>query len=146
MAAHVLALLLIVSQPVASLAWLEGMHTTLEQASLHQAAVAHGHNHHHGALEHHEHQPEHRDDTRDVHFSRTILGPGFVSAAPYASPIQDLLQTLFQAMLAVLTETPSPGEQTRHASPAKDLPSKHSPSVPHRPPILFTPTLSIVSQ
>jgi hypothetical protein len=146
MAAHVLALLLIVSQPVASLAWLEGMHTTLEQASLHQAAVAHGHNHHHGALEHHEHQPEHRDDTRDVHFSRTILGPGFVSATPYAGPIQDLLQTLFQAMLAVPTETPSPGEQTRYASPAKDLPSKHSPSVPHRPPILFPLTLTIVSQ
>jgi hypothetical protein len=142
MAAHVLALLLIVSQPVASLAWLEGMHTTLEQASLHQAAVAHGHNHHHGALEHH----KYRDGTRDVHFSRTILGPGFISAAPYAGPIQDLLQTLFQAMLAVLTETPSPGEQTRYASPAKDLPSKHSPSVPHRPPILFPLTLTIVSR
>jgi hypothetical protein len=142
MAAHVLALFVSVSQPVASLAWLGGMHTTLEQASLHQAAVAHGHNHHHGALEHH----EHRDDTSDVRFSRSILGPGFVSAAPYAGPIQDLLQTLFQAMLAVLTETPSPGEQPRQASPAKDLPSKYSPSVPHRPPILFPPTLSIVSQ
>jgi hypothetical protein len=144
MAVHVLALLVIVSQPVASLAWLGGMHTTLEQASLHQAAVAHGHNHHHGALERHEHQPEHRDGARDVRFSRSILGPEFVSAAPYAGPIQDFLQTLFQAMLAVLTETPSPSERPRHASPAKDLPSKHSPSVPHRPPILFP--LTIVSQ
>ena len=34
-----------------------GMHATLDQAALHQAAVEHGHNHHHGALEHHEHQP-----------------------------------------------------------------------------------------
>ena len=142
MAAHVLALLLIVSQPVASLAWLEGMHTTLEQASLHQAAIAHGHDHHHGASEDH----EHRDETRDVHFFRSILGPEVVSAAPYAGPIQDTLQTLFKAMLVALTETPSPGERPRHAVLVKDLPSKHSPSVPHRPPILFPLTLNIVSQ
>ena len=144
MAAHVLALVVIVSQPVASLTWLGGMHATLEQAALHQAAVAQGHNHHHGALEHHEHLPVERDDKADVHFSRSILGPEFVSAVPYAGPFQDLLQTLFQAMLAVLADTPSPGEQLRHASPAKDLPSQHSPSVPHRPPILLPLTLTIV--
>ena len=140
MAAHVLALVVIVSQPVASLTWLGGMHATLEQAALHQAAVAQGHNHHHGALE----QPEHRDDKTDVHFSPSILGPKFASAAPYTGTFQDLLQTLFQAMLAVLADTPSPGEQLRHASPAKDLPSQHSPSVPHRPPILLPLTLTIV--
>jgi hypothetical protein len=136
-AAHLLALCLVVSQPVASLAWLSGMHATLDQAALHQAAVAHGHNHHHGALEHHEHQPEHRDNKTDVHFSRSILGPEFTSAAPYAGSFQGLLQTLLQAMLAVIADAPSPGEKSRHASPSEDLPSQHSPSVPHRPPILL---------
>jgi hypothetical protein len=140
-AAHVLALFVVVSQPVASLAWLGGMHATLDQAALHQAAVAHGHNHHHGALEH---PPVERDDTTDVHFSRSILGPQFASATPYAAPFLDLLQTLFQAMLAVLADTPSLVEQPRHASPAEDLPSQHSPSVPHRPPILLPSTLTIV--
>jgi hypothetical protein len=144
MAAHVLALVVVVSQPVASLAWLGGMHATLEQAALHQAAVEDGHNHHHGALEHHEHQPRHRDDKTDVHFSRSILGSDFASAAPYAGTFQDLLLTIFQATLAVLAETPSPGAQPRHGSPAKDLPSQHSPSVPHRPPILLPLTFTIV--
>jgi hypothetical protein len=97
-------------------------------------------------LEHHEHQPQHRDDATDVQFSRSILGPEFVSAAPYAGSFQDLLQTLFQATLAVLADTPSPGEQPRQASPANDLPSQHSPSVPHRPPILLPLTLTIVQQ
>src|ERR671913_1755639 len=115
MAAHLLALCVVVSQPVASLAWLGGAHATLEQAALHQAAVEQGHNPHHGTLEHHEHQPQHTDDKTDVHFSRSILGPGFPSAAPYAGSFQDLLQTLFQAMLAVLEDTPSPDEQPRQA-------------------------------
>jgi hypothetical protein len=145
-AAYVLALFFVVSQPVASLAWLGGMHATLDQAALHQAAIAHGHNHHHGALEHHEHQPEYRDEKTDVHFSRSILGSDFASAAPYAGPFQDLLQTLFQAMLAVLADTPSPDAQPHHTSPAKELPSQHSPSVPHRPPILLPLTLTLVYQ
>src|SRR5918999_22354 len=135
MAAHVLALVVVVSQPVASLAWLGGMHATLEQATLHQAAVAHGHNHHHGTLEHYEHQPEHTDDNTDVHFSPSILEPEFVSASPYAGSFQDLLQTLFQAMLVVLADTPSAGDLSRGALLAEELPSQHSPSVPHRPPI-----------
>jgi hypothetical protein len=70
--------------------------------------------------------------------------PLVASAAPYAGLFQDLLQTLFQAMLAVLGDTPSPGEQPRQASAAKNLPSQHAPSVPHRPPILLLPTLTIV--
>jgi hypothetical protein len=145
-AAHVLALFVVVAQPVASMAWLGGMHATLEQAAVHQAAVEHGHNHHHGALEHYEHQPEHRDDKTDVRFSRSILGPEFVSAAPYADPFQDLLQTLLQAMLAVLADTPSPGDPSRGASLAEELPSQHSPPVPHRPPILLLPTLAFVQE
>jgi hypothetical protein len=144
MAAHLLALLVVVSQPIASLAWLGGMHATLDQAALHQAAVEHGHNHHHGALEHHNHQPEHKDDTTDVHFSRSLLGPQFASAVPYAGTFQDLLQTIFQAMLVVLADTPSPGDPSRGASLAEDLPSQHSPPVPHRPPILLPLTLTIV--
>ena len=144
MAAHVLALFVVVSQPVASLAWLGGMHTTLEQAALHEAAIEHGHYHHHGALEHHEHQPEHSAGKTDVHFSPSILGPEFASAAPYAGTFQDLLQTLFQAMLAMLADTPSPGELPHQAPPAKNLPSQHSPSVPYRPPILLLLTFTIV--
>ena len=140
MAAHVLALFVVISQPVASVAWLGGMHATLEQAALHQAAVEHGHYHHHGALEHHEHQPQHSDGKTDVHVSRSILGPEFASAVPYAGTFQDLLQTLFQAMLLVLADTPSPGQQPYQGPPAKELPSQHSPSVPHRPPILLLPT------
>ena len=146
MAAHVLALFIVVSQPVASLAWLGGMHATLEQAALHEAAVAHGHNHHHGALEHHENQPQHKDDTTDVHFSRSILGPEYASAAPYAGSLQDLLQSLFQAMLVVLAATPSPGDLSLGALLAEELPSQHSPSVPHRPPILLLPTLAFVQE
>jgi hypothetical protein len=140
--AHLLALFVVVSQPVASLAWLGGMHTTPDQAAFHQAAVAHGHYHHHGASEHHEHQPEHKDDNTDVHFSRSILGPEFVSATPYAGTFFGLLQTLFQATLTVLAERPSPSEQGRQGSPVKDLSSQHSPSVPHRPPILLALTLT----
>jgi hypothetical protein len=87
---------------------------------------------------------EHRDDNTIFHVSRSILGPELASAVPYAGSFQDLLQTLFQAMLAVLADTPLPGEQQRQASPAKDLPSQHSPSVPHRPPILLPLTLTIV--
>jgi hypothetical protein len=142
--AHVLALFIVAAQPVASLAWLGGMHATLDQAALHQAAVAHGHNHHHGALKHHEHQPGHTDHKTDIHFSRPILGSEFVSATPYAGTFQGLLQTLLQAMLAVLADTPSPGEQPRRGSPVKDLSSQHSPSVQHRPPILLPLTLTIV--
>ena len=144
MAAHVLALFVIISQPVASLAWLGGAHATPEQAALHEAAVAQGHNHHHGALEHHEHQPEHRDDKTEVHFSRSILGPEFTSAAPYVGPFQDLLQTLLQAMLAVLPDARSSDEQTRRGLLAMNLPSQHSPSVPHRPPILLSLIFTIV--
>ena len=144
MVAHLLALCVVLSQPVASLAWLGGAHANLEQAAVHQAAVDHGHNHHHGTLEHHDHQPMHTDDQTDVHFSRSILGPEFASAAPYAGSLQDLLQTLFQAMLSVLADTPSPGEQPRHGSPAKDFTSQHSPSVPHWPPILLPLTFTIV--
>jgi hypothetical protein len=82
----------------------------------------------------------HKDDTTDLHFSRSVLGPEFASAAPYAGPFQDLLQTLFQATLVVLADTPSPGDPSRSASLAEDLPSQHSPSVPHRPQSYSSPS------
>jgi hypothetical protein len=88
----------------------------------------------------------HKDDSTDVHFSRSILRPQVASAVPYAGTFQDLLQTLFQAMLVVLADTPSPGDPSRGASLAEDLPSQHSPSVPHRPPILLPLTLTIVQE
>ena len=144
MAAHLLALFVVVSQPIASLAWFGGMHATLDQAALHEAAVANGHNHHHGTLDHHDISPCTQTTKQMSTSPHPYSGSEFASAAPYAGLFQDLLQTIFQAMLAVLEETPSPGEQPRQASPAKDLPSQHSPSVPHRPPILLLLTLTIM--
>jgi hypothetical protein len=136
-AACVLALLVIVAQPVASLAWLGGAHTTPEQAALHEAAVEHGHAHHHGASAHHAHDAPQGDAETSARYPVSALGPEFTSAAPHAGPFQDLLQTLLQAMLAVLPDAPPPGEAPRGASLVEDLPSQHSPPVPHRPPILL---------
>ena len=141
--AHVLALIVVLAQPVSSLAWLGGAHATPQQAALHEASVEHGDYHHHGALGHHEHQPAERDDKTDVRFSRATLGPEVAYVAPYAGSFQDLLQTLLQAMLAVLPDAPSPGEEPRHASLTEAVPSQHSPSVPHRPPIFSVLNLVI---
>jgi hypothetical protein len=144
MATHVLALIVVVAQPVASFAWLGGAHATLEQAALHQAAVEHGDYHHHGTLEHHDHQPQHKDDKTDVHFSRSILGPEFPSAAPYAGSFVDLLQTLLQVTLTIPLGVLWPDDPLRFAPLAQDVPSQHSPTVPHRPPILPLPSLAIL--
>jgi hypothetical protein len=56
-AAYALVLIVVLAQPVASLAWLGGAHATIEQVILHEEAIEHGHYHHHGALQHHEHRP-----------------------------------------------------------------------------------------
>jgi hypothetical protein len=143
-AAYVLALFVVVAQPVASLAWLGGAHATPEQAALHEAAVEGGHTHHHGASGHHAHNPSQGEDKTDAHVTRLTLGPEFASAAPHAGPFQDLLQTLLQAMLVVPPDTPSPGEAPLGASLAEELSSQHSPPVPHRPPILLLPDLVIL--
>ncbi len=139
--AHVLVLIVVLAQPVSSLAWLGGAHATLEQAALHKASVEHGEYHHHGALGHHAHQPPERDDKTDVRFSISTLGTEFAYVAPYAGSFQDLLQALLQAMLAVLPDAPSPGEESRQASLKEAVRSQHSPSVPHRPPIFSVPIL-----
>ena len=142
-AACVLALFVVVSQPVASLAWLGGAHATPEQAALHDEAVEAGHNHHHGGSGHHAHEPGGSSETV-AHVPRPSLGQDFASAAPHAGPFQDLLQTLSQGMLAMAPDTPSPGDPAGGASLAGNLPSQHSPPVPHRPPILLLPTSDVL--
>ena len=143
-AAYVLALFVVVAQPVASLAWLGGAHATPEQAALHEAAVEHGHTRHHGASGHHAHETPRRDDETDARFPPSTLGSEFASAAPHAGPLQDLLQTLLQAMLVVPPDAPSPGEAPLGVSSAEDLPSQHSPSVPHRPPVSLLPDPAVL--
>jgi hypothetical protein len=128
---HALMLVVILAQPVASLAWLGGAHATIEQATLHEEAVEHGHYHHHGAPPHHEHQPSGGSGKTDARFSRTVLGPVFASAAIYTGPFQDLLQ----AALTTPSDSPSPDIRPRCASLAEVVLCQHSPPVPHRPPI-----------
>ncbi len=143
-AAYVLALFVVVAQPVASLAWLGGAHATPEQAALHEEAVEAGHTHHHGEPGHHAHEPLRGDGGTDAHFPRPALGQDFASAALHAGPFQDLLQTLLQAMLVVPPDVPSPGGAPRGVSLAEDFLSQHSPPVPHRPPILLLPTIDVL--
>jgi hypothetical protein len=131
-AACALVLIVVLAQPVASLAWLGGAHATIEQAALHEEAVEHAHYHHHGALQHHEHRPSDGADKKaDTQFSRTALGPVYASAATYVGPFQELLQ----AMLTIPPDAPSPDNPPRYASLAEVSIYQHSPPVPHRPPI-----------
>ncbi len=136
--AHVLALMVVLAQPVASLAWLDGVHATLEQAALHEAAIEYGKYHHHGAPGHHEHEPAARDGKTDSRLSQVTAGPEFASAAPHAQSFQDLLQ----AALPVAAKAPMPDGSLRYAPTAGVVPSQHSPPVPHRPPILLLPTFA----
>jgi hypothetical protein len=130
-AAHALVLIVVLAQPVASLAWLGGAHATIEHAALHEEAVEHGDYRHHGAPQHHEHQPNGGAGKTDTQFSRIALGPVFASAATYAGPFQDLLQ----AALTMPPDAPSPDNPPRCASLAEVVLCQHSPLVPHRPPI-----------
>ena len=142
--ACVLALFVVVAQPVASLAWLGGAHATPGQAALHEEAVEAGLPHHHGESGHHAQEPPRGDGETDAHVPRPALGQDFASAAPHSGPFQDLLQALSQGMLAMAPNTPSPGDPAGGASLAEDLPSQHSPPVPHRPPILLLPTSDVL--
>ena len=132
--AYVLALVVVLAQPVASLAWLDGAHATLEQAVLHEAALKDGHHHHHGAPGHHEHRPGEGGDEQGTRLSQGMIGPEVTAAAPRAALYQDLLQ----AALAIVPEAPMPEGPSRYAPPALAVPSQHSPPVLHRPPILLT--------
>ncbi|HEX2742125.1 MAG TPA: hypothetical protein VHM69_16915 [Rubrobacter sp.] len=137
-AAHVLALTVILAQPVASLAWLGGTHATPEQAALHEAAVEHGHYYHHGAPRHDVHYPG--DGKTDTQFSQVKAGPEFTTAASHAAPFQDLLR----ATLAGAPKAPMPDDLLRYAPPAGGAPSQYSPPVPHRPPILLFSTFAFM--
>ena len=129
--AYALVLIVVLAQPVASLAWLGGAHATIEQASLHEEATKHGHYHHHGALRHHDHQPSSGAGKSDTQISRTALGLVYASAAPYTGPFHDLLQTALTTPL----DAPSPDNPPRCVSLVEVVLCQHSPPVPHRPPI-----------
>ena len=130
-AAYALVLTVILAQPAASLAWLGGVHATIEQAILHEEATEHGHYRHHGALQHHEHRPSDGAGKTDTQFSRTALGPVYASAAIYTGPLHDLLQ----ATLTLPPGAPSPDNPPRCTTLAEVVLCQHSPPVPHRPPI-----------
>jgi hypothetical protein len=130
-AAYTLVLVVVLAQPVASLAWLGGAHATIEQAYLHEETTTHGQYHHHGALQHHEHRPSGGAGKTDTQFSRTALGPVYTSAAIYTGPFHDLLQ----AALTTPPNAPSPDNPPRCASLAEVVLCQQSPPVPHRPPI-----------
>jgi hypothetical protein len=130
-AAYALVLIVVLAQPIASLAWLGGVHATIEQVTLHQEAIEHGHYYHHGADQHHDHQPGSGAGKTGAQFSRTALGLVYASAAIYSGPINDLLQ----AALTTPPEAPSPDISPRCAPLAEAVLCQHSPPVPHRPPI-----------
>jgi hypothetical protein len=129
--AHALVLIVVVAQPVASLAWLGGAHATIEQATLHEEATEHGHYHHHSPPQHHEYQPGGGAGKTDTRFSRTAFEPVFASAATNAGPFQDLLQ----ATLTMPRDARPPDIPPRCASLSEIVLCQHSPPVPHRPPI-----------
>ncbi len=139
-AAPVLALIVVLAQPVASLAWLGGTHATPEQAALHEAAVEYGEYHHHGAPGHHAHEPAARDGKTDSRLSQVTAGPEFAPAMPHASSFQNLLH----GSLIVVPKASMPDGPPRYAPPAWGVPSQHSPPVPHRPPILLLPTFAFL--
>jgi hypothetical protein len=132
--AQALMLIVVLAQPVASLAWLGGVHATIEQATLHEEAVEHGHHDHHGVLQHHEHLPSGSTNKTDSQFSGAALGPIYATAATYSGPLHELLQ----ATLTMPPDSPSPDSPPLRASLAQAIPSQHSPPVPHRPPIFFS--------
>lgn len=128
--AYALVLIMVLAQPVASLAWSGGAHATIEQATLHKEAIKHAHYAHHGGLHQHEHQPGYGAGKTDAEFSRTVLGPVF-SDAISTGPVHDLLQ----ATLPIPTDAVTPDASPSHASLTEVIVCQHSPLVPHRPPV-----------
>jgi hypothetical protein len=138
--AHVLALMVVLAQPVASLVWLDGVHATLEHAALHEAAVEYGEYHHHGTPGPHAHEPAARDGKTDSRLSQVTAGPEFTPAVPHAESFQNLLH----GALTVAPKAPMPDGPPRYAPLAGVVPSQHSPPVPHRPPILLLWTFAFL--
>src|SRR3712207_8883749 len=86
-AAYTLVLIVVLAQPLASLAWLGGAHATIEQATLHEEATEHGHYHHHGALKHHEQRPSGGAGNSEGQTSLTTPGPGFPSVPHHSGRV-----------------------------------------------------------
>ena len=122
----VLALAMILAQPLASLAWLAGAHATPAQVVFHEEALAHGH------ADHHHVDPAHCGACEaSVHFNLDVAGgPAFGPAPSSIAPLQAVLY----GVLAGSLDEPSPGGAWRLAPPADLPPPQNFPSVPHRPP------------
>ena len=114
-AVYALALAVALAQLVASWAWASGAHVTVEQVTLHEEAVAHGHFDHHG----------------DYHASSETLGPVFGPAPDHAGPYQDVLH----GALVRRPDLLSRGDGYRLAPPDGLPPVQIFPAIPHRPPI-----------
>ncbi|QIN79301.1 hypothetical protein GBA65_13165 [Rubrobacter marinus] len=125
-----LALALILAQPVSYFAWFEGEHVTLEQAKLHDEAIGSGNLHHHGLG------------------SKAVPGFGGAQGRPVAdldASTPDLAPTANLAALSPDSLKSVPVEKTASPHRADDarplfrqasaLANQHFPSVPHRPPI-----------
>jgi hypothetical protein len=123
----VLALAVVLAQPVASLAWLAGAHATPAQVVFHKEALAHG------QAGHHHVDPAHCGACEaSVHFdldvaSGPVFGPTPASSAPFPA-------VLYGVLAGSLDEPPA-GGAWRLALPADLPPPQNFPTVPHRPPV-----------
>ncbi len=133
------ALAVILAQPVASLSWLAGAHATLEQAALHEEALAHGYADHHDGHESALAGGGHRAGPAncgaceaDAHLRPDPPGgPVFGPAPAPAGPFQDVLH----GTLPGSPEEARPDGARRLALPADLPPPQNFPAVPHRPPV-----------
>ena len=119
----VLALMLVLAPPVASLAWLAGAHATIEQVAFHEESLEHEHVDHHGTHRHGVHEEPHAEPGS----AGFVLSPSAASAGPS----QDVLQG---ALARSPDESPPDGAQ-RLVSPNDLPPPQNFPLGPHRPPI-----------
>ena len=122
---HGLAVAVALAQLVASWAWTAGAHVTVEQVTLHEEAVAHGHADHHGGHTH-AHSHGHGD-----HASPEALGPVFAPADDLAGPYQDVLHGALVRRPDLFSR--AGGHRLDPLDPFSL--AQIFPPVPHRPPI-----------
>jgi hypothetical protein len=120
-----LAVAVALAQLVASWAWSAGAHVTVEQVTLHEEAVAHGHADHHGGHTH-AHSHGHGD-----HASPEALGPVFAPADDLAGPYQDVLHGALVRRPDLFSR--AGGHRLDPLDPFSL--AQIFPPVPHRPPI-----------
>ena len=122
-----LALAVTLAQLVASWAWASGAHVTVEQVTLHEEAVAHGHGYHHGSLAH-----GHGYHHVSYQASPETLGPVFAPASDHSGLYQDVLHGALVGRPDLLARAGG------HRLDPRDGLSliEHFPPVPHRPPII----------